>query len=414
MKQTEYIFLTGVALKEIRDEIKSKSKVALQYAPDTFQSALIEGLANTLSEINVINIPFLGSFPINYKSALSPADKVFTYSFKQGKAKIINKQFLNLTYLKLFTIEYVAFRALKKFINNSTKSNIVNILIYSVNLPFLRAAKRIKDQNNKVRITVIVPDLPEFKNDTNLSTLKRWLYSYDTHISDSLYASIDGYVLLSKHMKERIPIDGKPNVIVEGIYTDDLTHSVLKDNVLNENKSIFYSGTLAKRYNIMNLLDAFNIIKDSNVTLKICGAGSCGSEIKRRAQADPRIKFLGTLPHEEVIELQRKSTLLINPRTPEGDYTRYSFPSKTMEYMASGTPTLLYRLDSIPDDYYNYCFSISNDYTPENLARKIEELLSIPSEELIALGASARKFILENKNAESQGKLIAGLMNSYN
>ena len=82
--------------------------------------------------------------------------------------------------------------------------------------------------------------------------------------------------------------------------------------------------------------------------------------------------------------------------------------------MASGTPTLLYRLDSIPDDYYNYCFSISNDYTPENLARKIEELLSIPSEELIALGASARKFILENKNAESQGKLIAVLMNSYN
>ena len=75
MKQTEYIFLTGVALKEIRDEIKSKSKVALQYAPDTFQSALIEGLANTLSEINVINIPFLGSFPINYKSALSPPTK---------------------------------------------------------------------------------------------------------------------------------------------------------------------------------------------------------------------------------------------------------------------------------------------------------------------------------------------------
>ena len=63
-----------------------------------------------------------------------------------------------------------------------------------------------------------------------------------------------------------------------------------------------------------------------------------------------RIEFLGMLPRTDVLELQSKATILVNPRQPVGDFTKYSFPSKTIEYMASGTPLLMYKLPGIPEE----------------------------------------------------------------
>ena len=41
---------------------------------------------------------------------------------------------------------------------------------------------------------------------------------------------------------------------------------------------------------------------------------------------------------------------------------QYSFPSKTMEYLASGTPSIAYKLEGIPSEYYPFIiFPESND-----------------------------------------------------
>lgn len=66
------------------------------------------------------------------------------------------------------------------------------------------------------------------------------------------------------------------------------------------------------------------------------------------ATKDRRIQYLGSIPHDEILQLQRTASLLVNPRTPEGIYTKYSFPSKTMEYLASGTPTLYMNCQEFP------------------------------------------------------------------
>ena len=50
------------------------------------------------------------------------------------------------------------------------------------------------------------------------------------------------------------------------------------------------------------------------------------------------------------------ATLLINPRFSNEEYTKYSFPSKNMEYMASGTPILTTKLPGMPKEYYEYIY----------------------------------------------------------
>ena len=101
--------------------------------------------------------------------------------------------------------------------------------------------------------------------------------------------------------------------------------------------------------------------------------------------------------------------LLVNPRTPEGDFTKYSFPSKNMEYLASGVPALLYRLPGIPDEYYEYCFSLSETGV-EALRDMLENIISRTEDELEQMGRKARQFILNDKNPQKQVEKIIDLI----
>ena len=50
-----------------------------------------------------------------------------------------------------------------------------------------------------------------------------------------------------------------------------------------DNKVIFYSGTLNYRFGIKNLLDAFDELNDDKCELWICGSGEAAEEIIERA-----------------------------------------------------------------------------------------------------------------------------------
>ena len=50
--------------------------------------------------------------------------------------------------------------------------------------------------------------------------------------------------------------------------------------------------------------------------------------------------------------------------------SKYFFPSKMMDYLASGTPTISTKLKGIPEEYFNYCFTIENG-DPKTLKNKI-------------------------------------------
>ena len=174
-----------------------------------------------------------------------------------------------------------------------------------------------------------------------------------TYINYKLMKCVDGFALLSLAMSEHIPTCNKPVVQIEGIF-DSGCGSFPE---VQKQRAILYSGNLGKRYGIIDLLDAFT--KTSiDYKLLICGVGDGADDVKRYAEKDSRIVFLGSLPRTEVLRLQSEASLLINPRHKADAFTRYSFPSKTMEYMASGTPTLMSELDCLPEDYKQHLYSL--------------------------------------------------------
>ena len=69
--------------------------------------------------------------------------------------------------------------------------------------------------------------------------------------------------------------------------------------------------------------------------------------------------------------------------------------------MAAGTPVLTYKLDGIPDEYYDVCYFIDKEGLQE-LADKLEEILTKPIEELKARAEAALFFLKTKKVASIQ------------
>ena len=120
---------------------------------------------------------------------------------------------------------------------------------------------------------------------------------------------------------------------------------------------------------------------------------------------DSRIVYLGKVNRIDALALQRNATVLVNPRQNNEEFTKYSFPSKTMEYLSSGVPLVAYKLDGMPDEYDSYINYVP-DNSPESLAREISKVLDMSDEVRVGAGKTAQAFVAENKNYIVQSKKI--------
>ena len=147
------------------------------------------------------------------------------------------------------------------------------------------------------------------------------------------------------------------------------------------------------RYRIDTLVEAFKNIEQENLELHIYGNGDYKEELEKITEIHKNIKYCGYVSSDKAFDLMRKATLLVNPRPTKDEYTKYSCPSKTFEYMASGTPLLTTKLEGIPDEYfkYTYCFE---DESAEGLRKKIQEVIKKCDDDLKETGYSAKEFIL--------------------
>jgi glycosyltransferase involved in cell wall biosynthesis len=115
------------------------------------------------------------------------------------------------------------------------------------------------------------------------------------------------------------------------------------------------------------------------------------------------------LKRDEVLQLQKSCTVLINPRPKNGEYTKYSFPSKIMEYMSSGTPVIAYKLEGIPEEYYEHIYMVNDD--KGGLFGTLKDVLCKDEQELFRKGQIAKEFVLTQKSGEKQGEKILQMLN---
>ena len=216
----------------------------------------------------------------------------------------------------------------------------------------------------------------------------------------------NSYIFLTQYMSDLINKKLKPYVVIEGQVDIDMANTINEFCGKYEKKVCMYAGALKRIYGIKLLTDAFIAAGVDNTELHIYGSGDFEDELRKICIDNANIKYFGVVPNDIVVQEQLKATLLVNPRPTNEEYTKYSFPSKNMEYMVSGTPTLTSNLPGMPEEYQQYVYLIEDD-TVEGITNTLRDVLSKTPEELHQKGMRARDFVLDNKNNVVQaGKII--------
>lgn len=248
------------------------------------------------------------------------------------------------------------------------------------------------------RCVGIVTDLPEFLGGGLTEALPEFLIRHATD-----------YVVLTKLMNDRVNKKGRPYVVLEG--HADITMASREPSPAKKSKKriCLYAGSIHRIYGVERLVEGFRQAAIPNAELHIYGAGDYQKELEQIAAEDSSIFYGGLLLPSQVVEKEMEATLLVNPRPSEEEFVKYSFPSKTMEYMSTGTPVLTTALPCLPEEYLSHLYLIREE-TPQGMAEALRQVLSLTDEELFQKGCQAREFVLQERNNVVQAKKVLEML----
>lgn len=387
--------------------IDSKCKAGM--SNHNFEMSLINGLCKQKDiTLKCLTIPGVYSFPYNNKRFYTRAE---IYQYKTTHIHSVG--FCNLPIIKeiwsTIALILVLVKAFSKY-----EGDTVHVIINTPNNSLLNAVRFARIfTRKKITQTVIIPDIPSMVTAMDRqSFIKAILLHFRNKSSMKMTSLSNGLVLLTEAMTDFIkkPL---PYIVMEGIVdvpTMDLSVNAGEND--NPKEIILYTGTLRKIFGIMNLIEAFKRIDSPNVELWLCGSGDAHNDIVAAAKIDSRIKFYGLVSSQTALQLQNKATILVNPRTSDGEYTKYSFPSKTMEYLLSGKTTIINILPGIPEEYYKYVYTPKNE-SIDALAECISAVLKTNKEVRREKSAQGREFILTCKNSKIQTLRILDMIREY-
>ena len=249
----------------------------------------------------------------------------------------------------------------------------------------------------KVPSVGIVTDLPDM------------LLGKKDRINNWIVRLYDQYILLTEQMNDYITFNitykQKRYIIVEGMVDVDMAKKSISEYKKYSKKVCMYAGILDRKYGIEMLVKGFDKANIPDSELHIYGDGEYKDELLKVCKKNSNIKYFGLKPNSYIVEEQQKATLLVNPRPSDEEFTKYSFPSKNMEYMASGTPALMTRLPGMPEEYLEYVY-ILEDESIDGMAEKMKEILNLSKEENMEKGRKAKEYVLKKKSNINQAERV--------
>jgi len=379
-------------------EIDSMKYPAFNPAGNLFQKRLLCSLRQNCMEANFIcsGAP-VPSFPrmrkLWFKSCKTKLEEGF----------LINQlPFINLGILKTITIGLGAFCSLLLWGIRERNQVSKVIITYNVSYPhalFVLPAARLIG----AKVVAVVADLWAPQNQSSVvRKMDFWLQTRSLRY-------YDGLIVLTEHMVR----DFAPKVPFIKMNGALPAHElkILADISVNQSQdkstfTIMYAGDLSE-HRVRLLLDAFRCLTEPHYRLLISGRGPLENEVSTAAQSDKRITFPGYLnSYRAVLDLYQDADVLINAQQSRFPASRYTFPSKLIEYMATGRPVISTCTAGVKEEFSEFIFLLEEE-TPEGLARLIQRIEKLSLSQRLDLGRIARSYILENKTWEIQGSRIA-------
>ncbi len=396
-------------------QVSRASRDGLQNQINNYQWAFVEGVRQSLApeeSLSLVNCLPVGIFPLYYRKAWLPSWEETGYQ-ELGS--------INIPAVKQWQRHKKAARAISAWVQNSPDNR--QVLVYSLYLPYMQAVAKVKKSFPDIRATVIVTDLP---NELGIASGRKGLLQKIEYAMGNrrmeLCSVFDGFVLLTKAMASALPIADKQRLLMEGLILPDKREGQEMEEVpaqgavgaalkaAQESKRapiVLYTGTLNRELGIGELLEAFEGLPQ--VDLWLCGKGDMEAQIQEAAREHPNIQYFGFVDQRQALAMQAAADVLINPRSPRGEFTKYSFPSKTLEYMRSGKPVLCYRLEGIPAEYGRYLMYIQRPGAV-GIRSAVRKLLALPSYQRQQLGQAAQAFVEKEKLAHKQCQKLLRFM----
>lgn len=324
----------------------------------------------------------------------------FTHAGAQGRTV----PFVNVIGLKHVT-RYLGSRP-----RRAERRDIEAVLVHGVHSAFLWRAIAIRRRTG-VPVVVVLTDLPGPVNDVG-GRASRALRNADRKLISAGLRRVDGVVALTRALAEEMA-PGSPSLVMEGIRrvadrspreSDAAAHTPPR-----QPQTVAYAGGLEAAYGVQDLLDAVTASTGSWV-LEVYGRGLLEQAVRDAAERSDRVVYRGLVTEDVLLERYSAADLLVNPRPAHQTFTRFSFPSKLGEYLASGTPALSTRLPGIPEEYEPYVYWC--DDGPVALAESIDYVLAQPEAERFERGHTARSFVSARLSPQAQGARIVALLDA--
>lgn len=371
------------------EKIVSENNVAVLQPDQKYHGLLIKGLSR-----NGVKVNCFSGLPIN--RFVTSKKLIHAKDENEGNAHFHYYTTLNIPILRQIMIFFSAlFNCL--LVKTEKKTFAICDCLNIANAYGMLLACKLR----RIPIITIVTDLPDMMSDNKI------LRGVNNH----LFSFMSGFVFLTEDMNARLNRKKSPYIVLEGHVDSEIPSFDINEKweLIDGKKVIIYAGSILKLYGVQNLTEGFIKAEIPDAELWIYGDGDYRKELIEIEKKNCNVVYKGVCGNQEVVQAELRASLLVNPRPSTPEYTKYSFPSKNMEYMVSGTPLLTTNLPGMPKEYHDYVYLLENE-TPEGVAQSLKMIYQLPFEKRQQLAAQARKFVLREKSNIVQARHIINFL----
>lgn len=379
------IFIGSTVDKESLKKLKAAS-----IAGNKMQLGFIKGFLNNNIKTIAISVEPQEMWKMNN-------NPIFIRSkyLKDGNVEIFTISYINIPIIKQISIIINLKRKIKKIISKDEfkKSTLI---VYNTMSIFANPTLKIAKQKKLLKIAIIA-DLPIKKK-------KNFVRKLEDKKQINYIKKFDALIPLTQYIAE----DFAPNVpfyvIEAGCNPDDYNEKQEIFDFNKKNKVIIFSGTLNELSGIELLLETMELIEDKTIYLNIFGDGPLKKYVIEKTKNLSNVNYLGKVSNDQMLKNQKEACLLVCPRKKDDFTTKYTFPSKILEYICSGVPVLSNKLYGIPKEYEKYINFTKNE-TPQEWKNNIKNILDSKKYNFFLNKAlEAKRICLKNKSWDNQVK----------
>ncbi len=389
------LYISVLASQDVISYVQKHNSKFSNFAVHKFNRLVVEGMVHNGQNVTALSTfyqPSKGFFWYHHSERI--------HGVKYKYIPTLNYGLFRHSWLVVYCFCYVLFWGI---LHKETKALMCDVLNISACMGAVAAARLIG-----LKRVGIMTDMPGLMVERSHQSISDSIKAFNAKMNKSFLGHFSHYVFLTEQMNKAVNINHRPYIVMEGLVGRAMMVPEKTDR--NSKRIILYAGGLHERYGLRILVEGFMKANVENSELWLYGSGPFVYELPNYSNQDSRIKYKGICSNEEVVEAELRATLLVNPRPSHEEFTQYSFPSKNLEYMVSGTPVLTTILPGMPKEYYPYVYLFDKGETTEGYAEVIQKTLSLPIEQLVAKGAEAKQWVLSNKSYVRQTARIIEIL----